>query len=325
MLLETFDVDGEERRAVQLGLPATLAPGYHRLEMLEGIEPLAHATLIVAPDRCYLPETLAQGGRAWGAALQLYALRSARNWGIGDFTDLAIVVEQWGARGANIVGVNPLHALFLHDPGAREPVQPVEPAVSERAVPRHRGDRRFRATAESARDGRRARAEFLRRLEARCAPPSSSTTRASPRPSGRCSRLLYAAFSRRSIWRATAARASAFAHSCAQRGEALRRHALFEALQAAFPAARPAAWGWPPWPADVPRSRRRPRCGASPRTHADARRIFRSICSGRPSCSSQRSRRAAPTLGLAVGLYTDLAVSVDRGGADAWANQDCTR
>src|SRR6187399_940958 len=122
--LETFDVDGEERRAVQLGLPATLAPGYHRLELLEGIEPLAHTTLIVAPDRCYLPEILAQGGRAWGAALQLYSLRSARNWGIGDYTDLAIVVAQWGARGANIIGVNPLHALFLHDAGHASPYSP---------------------------------------------------------------------------------------------------------------------------------------------------------------------------------------------------------
>ncbi|MEO8440926.1 MAG: 4-alpha-glucanotransferase, partial [Betaproteobacteria bacterium] len=116
-LIETFDVDGQARRAVQLGLPATLAPGYHRLEVLDGMEPLAQTTLIVAPDRCYLPDTLVQGGRAWGTALQLYSLRSARNWGIGDYTDLAIVVAQWGARGANIIGVNPLHALFLHDAG----------------------------------------------------------------------------------------------------------------------------------------------------------------------------------------------------------------
>ena len=49
---------------------------------------LASSPLIVAPARCYSPPLLAGGARVWGLALQLYALRSARNWGIGDFTDL---------------------------------------------------------------------------------------------------------------------------------------------------------------------------------------------------------------------------------------------
>jgi len=60
--------------------------------------------------RCYEPELLAQGGRIWGFAVQLYGLRSKRNWGIGDFGDLKTLVELAADRGAGVIGVNPLHA-----------------------------------------------------------------------------------------------------------------------------------------------------------------------------------------------------------------------
>src|SRR3954462_7113355 len=38
--------------------------------------------------RCHQPEMLEQGGRVWGFMVQLYGVRSKRNWGIGDFGDL---------------------------------------------------------------------------------------------------------------------------------------------------------------------------------------------------------------------------------------------
>src|SRR5436190_17085831 len=60
--------------------------------------------------RCYEPELLAQGGRLWGFMVQLYGVRSKRNWGIGDFGDLRRLIEFAASRGAAVVGVNPLHA-----------------------------------------------------------------------------------------------------------------------------------------------------------------------------------------------------------------------
>ncbi|MGH7942098.1 MAG: 4-alpha-glucanotransferase, partial [Limisphaerales bacterium] len=62
-------------------LPADLPMGYHTL-----VQPRSTGKmrLIVAPDKCYLPES----PDAWGWALQLYALRSKASWGMGDFGDL---------------------------------------------------------------------------------------------------------------------------------------------------------------------------------------------------------------------------------------------
>src|SRR5262249_33290029 len=85
---------------------------------------LGEGQLAVAPARCYLPAALADGGRVWGTAVQLYGVRSSRNAGIGDFTDLRHCAEGWGERGAGTVGTNPLHALSLRDPGHASPYSP---------------------------------------------------------------------------------------------------------------------------------------------------------------------------------------------------------
>ena len=49
------------------------------------------ATLLVTPERAY------QGGsarrRMWALAVQLYGVRSHRNWGHGDFADLAELLQ----------------------------------------------------------------------------------------------------------------------------------------------------------------------------------------------------------------------------------------
>ncbi len=63
--------------------PGGLPEGVHRLQLTDasGSEELP---LLVAPDGAF-------GGafdRCWVIAVQLYGVRSARNWGVGDFTDL---------------------------------------------------------------------------------------------------------------------------------------------------------------------------------------------------------------------------------------------
>lgn len=70
--------EGGDRIEVADELPGELAPGWYRLYLRDGQE----TTLVAAPPR--VPAAPA----TWGWMLQLYALRSARSWGIGDLGDL---------------------------------------------------------------------------------------------------------------------------------------------------------------------------------------------------------------------------------------------
>nr|WP_274709032.1 4-alpha-glucanotransferase [Variovorax sp. S12S4] len=80
--------------------------------------------VVASPGRCYRPPAVRDGGRVWGPAVQLYALRSPRNWGIGDFTDLDTLIDSMAGQGADVVGLNPLHALFPTDPQRASPYSP---------------------------------------------------------------------------------------------------------------------------------------------------------------------------------------------------------
>ena len=106
-----------------LSLPAGLPPGYHLLALEAGSE-AAEIALIVAPARCHLPPQLGPGARSWGLTCQLYGLRSADDWGVGDFSSLAAIAAAAGACGAAVLGVNPLHARFAAEPLHCSPYSP---------------------------------------------------------------------------------------------------------------------------------------------------------------------------------------------------------
>jgi 4-alpha-glucanotransferase len=105
-------------------LPPDLPLGYHTLDELEGH---GRRTLVVSPGSCVLPGN----APTWGWAVQLYAARSRRSWGMGDLGDLA-ELGRWsaGELGAGLLLVNPLHAAV--------PVVPQDPS------PYYPSSRRFR-------------------------------------------------------------------------------------------------------------------------------------------------------------------------------------
>ena len=79
-----------------VALTVELPCGYHQFEIED-----ESMSLIVVPEKCWLGP-IEKDQKIWGVAAQLYLLRSERNWGIGDFTDLnnlIDIVAGWGAVG----------------------------------------------------------------------------------------------------------------------------------------------------------------------------------------------------------------------------------
>jgi 4-alpha-glucanotransferase len=80
--------------------------------------------LIIAPKACYIPPELEEG-RAWGLGVNLYSIRSDRNWGIGDFGDLERLVKRIADLNGSFVGINPLHAIPNTTPYGTSPYSPI--------------------------------------------------------------------------------------------------------------------------------------------------------------------------------------------------------
>lgn len=299
-------------------LPHTPDLGYHQFELCsreEDRERAVRMSLIMAPPQCYQPEALSAQGRVWGLAVQLYALRSKRNWGMGDFTDLKTLIDFSARVGAGIVGVNPLHALFPHNPLHASPYSPSSRIflnvlyLDVEAVPDY-------AECDAARDlvldsGFQARLRTLRATEL---VDYQGVAAAKFEVLG----LLYLNFRERHL-AAGDRRAQAFLAFQAQGGAALRQQALFEALQRHFHSSDPSIWGWPAWP----EAYRDPAAEAVARFAAErAEQVeFFEYLQWQVELQLEAAGRCSWEHCLGAGLYQDLALGVDRGGGEAWANQ----
>jgi 4-alpha-glucanotransferase len=256
-----------------------------------------------APDgpSCFIPGWLKEG-RCWGVACQVYGLRSERNWGIGDFEDLARFAEIVAAEGADFVGVNPLHALFLAEP--------------ERCSPFFPSNRQFLNPLYIAID----QAPFFERLADALEPPYELRA-AEHVDYRRVAAGKLAALDRLfRIFRDQAADADAadFERFSAERGRPLYLHALFEALSHAMTQQGfGATWhGWPdayhsPGTDSV-------RAFAEKQEELVSFHAWLQWLADRQLAEAQRRARAA---GLRIGLYLDLAVGVAPDGSATWSDR----
>jgi len=225
-------------------------------------------------------------GRVWGFMVQLYGLRSARNWGIGDFGDLRALIELAARLGAASVGVNPLHAggTSPYSPSSRHALNILYLDVE--ALPEFAQSPRARRLVSSAAFQRRLKAlrnaqlvdyEGVRKLKLE---------------------VLGLLFKNKTYSLTKGAKA----------------FALFEALREKL------GDDWRRWPERYrdPRSaavrmfarKHRRRVAFHEYLQAAARRQLDSL------------QRRALELGMPIGLYVDLALGADAGGAEVWSDQE---
>jgi 4-alpha-glucanotransferase len=286
-----------------LRLPAAMPLGYHRLALVAGATS-AEIGLIVAPSSCHLPPGLMPGARSWGLTTQLYGLRSARDWGIGDFTDLAVLCRDSAALGATTVGINPLHALFAAEPRHFSPYSPSSRAwlnylyIDVTAVPGFAEDAAAQALAPAAAIAAARGAEFV----------DYAAVAAVKRP------VLEGLF-RRFRQHAGGELAAAFRGFRDEGGEALGAFAAFEALHEHVIASG-GPFSWHGWPLAL-RNPRSPAVGAFVEANAERVLFFQFL-----QWMADRQLARAADAGLTIGLYRDLAVGVNPNGADSWADRE---
>ncbi|OZG63081.1 4-alpha-glucanotransferase [Bifidobacterium lemurum] len=116
---KAYEVDGRFVSTASLVIPEDLPAGYHTLHVTVAGR-TESATLISAPERVELLDGM-KSGSLWGWMAQLYSIRSAGSWGVGDYEDLkTLLVESKRRTGADFMLINPMHAA--------EPVSPLTPS-----------------------------------------------------------------------------------------------------------------------------------------------------------------------------------------------------
>lgn len=295
----TFFVRG--RRAVG---PAIEAMGYHRLRLAD-----RQITIAVAPPRCLTlgrdGPRRADGGRMWGVAAQVYALRRRGDGGIGDATAVQQLAVSAARHGADAVALSPIHSLFAADPSRYSPYAPssrlfLNPLLADPAIVfgpdrvarhRHTGD----ASSETAQED---------------APLIDWPTAAVAKFA--LLDRLFEDFEAQDVANATPLAAD-FDRFVAAGGDALAGHATFDALHARFRQASRRRGGWRQWP-PLPLDEFR-----STEPQAIRRHLFRQWIAAR---SFETTQKAAVDAGMRIGLIADLAIGMDPHGSHAWSRQD---
>lgn len=308
---------GELQRSYQeaaIALPQGITPGYYRLT-LEGAPVHEFCRVAVAPRHCHVPAGLQQGERWWGCTIQLYALRSARNWGIGDFGDLRRLCDAAAHQGASFIGLSPLHALFPHNPAAASPYSP----SSRKALnPLYLDVQTLVELSGCEEAAQRVQSEaFQDRLQA-LRETEMVDYEGVAAAKEEVLRILWRHFERHELDK-DRSRGAHFLAFMREHEHTLGRHALFEALQAHLFAQDAGTWGWPAWPkeycdADGPAVR------AFREQHASDVR-YRFWLQWLAEVQLESCQRYARTRGMGIGLYCDLAVGVNGGGAETWTER----
>jgi 4-alpha-glucanotransferase len=323
---DTRIVDGRRFIRMEFALPQALPLGYYTANVqVQGgsVELNTAFRVIVAPARCFVPEWFERGTRLWGLALQLYSLRSDRNWGVGDFHDLSTVVEWAGRRlGAALIGLNPLHAMKNTTPYDISPYSPtsrlflnelyidveqVEECRTDPAVRACLTNPTFRAQLDAAR-----RSEFVE-YDAVAAAKRTVLD------------LCYQAFARDNFEGSdpdrspTTERGRLFQQYVRQEGESLDHYALFRVLEQEQQREPSSPKMWMEWPEPY----REPSSDAVAEFRNRHTRQIRAVqyvqwlAHGQLGALVHRAGEA----GMPIGLYYDLALGSDRAGADGWRFQ----
>lgn len=275
--------------------------GYYDLTITVGGKKYT-TVLAVAPDRCY--DLKDKDAKLWGYAIQLYSLKSKRNWGVGDFTDLKNFVKLCAESGADVIGINPINTLSHDYPENASPylsisrqfLNPIYIDVED--VPEF--------TCEDRKDITSLLNEFRSKelIEYEKIYPLKV-------------KILEKCFERFNSGK-NKSRQKAFKDFCKDQGEDLERLAAFQAI--CEDQTKKVQGSWMSWPEDYknPTSEGVKKFVSE---HKDRVEFFK-FMQFEAARQFTEVDGEVKKQGLKVGLYRDLAVGVGRDSAEYWSNPE---
>jgi len=312
LTLENGDISsGKLAVGKALHLPKDLPTGYHQLSLTDG-ETQCDCRIIIAPRRCYEPADLLAGKKLWGATVQLYTLRSEKNWGVGDFGDLQQMVAHIAQRGGAFVGLNPIHALYPANPLSASPYSPssrrwlnvtyidvsqVDEFIASEEAQRWWRQPQIRDALHQARSVEYVDYPQVMKLKSDALKLAWTTFAEVPEASQR---------------------KRDFRRFVLLGGDSLRQQGVFDALHVHLRDLDLGLWGWPVWPQTY-RDIHSPDVAEFCERYADEVEFYlwlQWLAQEQFSACYQTSVE----LGMPIGIYRDLAVGVAEGGSETWSD-----
>ncbi|MEO3991613.1 4-alpha-glucanotransferase [Pseudocitrobacter cyperus] len=302
---------GEATGGKSLALPARLPEGYHSLTLTQSDERW-HCRVIVAPERCYEPLALKEKEKLWGACVQLYTLRSEKNWGIGDFGDLKAMLPEIAKRGGAFIGLNPIHALYPANPESASPYSPSSRRWLNVIYIDVNAVEDFHLSTEAQSWWKKPATQ--KALQAACEVEWVDYT-AVTELKMTALRMAWKGFAKRDD-----AQMTQFRNFVEREGESLYWQAAYDALHASQVKIDKLRWGWPAWP-EAYQDVESPEVRAFCEQHADEVDFYLWLqwlaYTQFAACWQESQRYDMP-----IGLYRDLAVGVAEGGAETWCDRE---
>ena len=296
--LERVSVAGHDFISKRVPLPP-LRLGYHDLRVYWMKEPeqeaFEDARFIVCPRRAREVE-----GRLAGVALSLYGVKSARNWGCGDFTDLRGVVDALAPSGAAFIALNPLHAIPNRQPYNTSPYLPLCSLyrnyiyLDVERVPGFSPEDAAQKEIDALRATELVEYELVAQVKLRALRRSFQRFQASGHTGG-------------------------FEEFRRMEGALLHDFAVFCALDEFIHSRNPEIWLWKDWPAQY-RDPRSPDVAKFADEHRDEV-LFHKFLQWQVDRQLAEVQEHAISRGMKLGLYHDLALATDSFGADLWMNR----
>ena len=312
-------IDDVEFHEYVVTLPLDLPLGYHDVALSADDDEFARSRLIVAPEACYTPKEIKEGKKIWGLSVQLYCVRSEKNWGIGDFSDLALLIEKAAGVGADFIGLNPIHALYPANPNACSPYGPSSrrwlnylyidvtaiDGYDDASVQAVVSSDEFKATLEHARNVEHVDYEAVAHVKLAAL------------------KAVFDVYDAKYLRKSTKQN-KAFKAFVEAGGESLDMLAVYDALQSHLKAEGKDSWGWPVFPQEY-KDYHNPAVAKFKSANEQDVKFYlflQWIAAQQLELASSKATDA----GMTIGLYRDLAVGVSEGSAEIWGNKDlyCT-